>query len=77
MKKIMGDYYYEEMTYEEAVEKIFLKPLPEDKKVRCQRDIDNYIRDNMNEKMPLDGPLVRIYFQEYNPEENKDKPKDE
>ena len=26
IKKIMGDYYYEEMSYEEAIDKIFIKP---------------------------------------------------
>lgn len=40
----------------------------EDKKLRSQKDIDMYIRDNMGLRVPLDGPLWRVYFQEnYDP----------
>jgi hypothetical protein len=78
IKQIMGDYYYEEMTMEEAKKMMFIKPESDDKVLRNQQDIDDYIRDNMNERMPLDGPLVRIYYQRYEPEEeNKDRPEGE
>ena len=40
--------------------------------IKCQKDIDAYIRDNMNQKVKLDGPLWRLYMQDYNPEENDD-----
>ena len=36
LKCIMGDYYYEEMSIEEAKAKIILKPEREDKLLRCQ-----------------------------------------
>ena len=35
------------------------------------------MRDNLNEKMPLDGPLVRIYMSEYVPEEENKGRKEE
>lgn len=67
IKELGGDYYYEAMTLEEMKQKIFIKPSSEDKMLRSQADNDQYIADNMNEKMPLDGPQVRIYFQKYDP----------
>lgn len=75
LKCIMGDYYYEEMSIEEAKSKIFLKPERDDKVLTCQQDIDDYVRDNMNKRMPLDGPMVRVFIQKYDPvDENKDRP---
>lgn len=67
VKEIMGDYYYEEMSIEETCKKALLRPESPDKILKSQAEIDEYIRDNMNEKMPLDGPLVRVYYQPYNP----------
>lgn len=67
IKEIAGDYYYEEMSHEETVKKAFLRPESPDKVLRNQHDIDQYIRDNMNIKCPLDGPLWRLYAQDYNP----------
>lgn len=61
IKVIAGEYYYAEMSMEEACERIFLKAESEDTVLRNQSDIDAYMRDNLNTKMPLDGPLVRIY----------------
>lgn len=56
IREIAGDLYYEEMSMEETIEKIFVGPQSEDKVLRCQDDINAYIADNMNEKVPLDGP---------------------
>ena len=67
LKYIAGDLYYEEMSFEEACDKIFIKAESPEKLIKCQNDFDLYVRDNMNEKMPLDGPLVRLYFQKYDP----------
>lgn len=61
IKEICGDYYYTEMSEEEAHSKAFIEPAP-DKVLRSQDDINAYIRDNLNEKMPLDGPQWRIYL---------------
>lgn len=66
IKEICGDYYYEEMTKGEATLKAFIEPKP-DKVLRSQDDVDAYIRDNLNEKMPLDGPQWQMYVQDYNP----------
>jgi len=56
IKEICGDYYYEEMTKEEAKRKAILEPESAEKEMRSQDDADLYIRDNLNEKLPLDGP---------------------
>lgn len=61
IKEICGDYYYELMSYEEAVEKIFITAESKEKEVQNQQDIDDYIRDNMNVMLPHDGPLLRVY----------------
>lgn len=74
VKEIFGDYYYEEMTTEEMVSKCFLKPETPDKVLKNQNDVDQYIRDNMNIKCPLDGPLWRVYAQDYFPDDQDDLP---
>ena len=61
IKSICGDYYYEEMTKEEAMKKAFIKPESEDQVLRSRDDIDAYVRDNLNVKLPLDGPQWRMY----------------
>ena len=67
VKEIFGDYYYEEMSVEETIQKVLLYPEGDDKILRCQADINAYIRDNLNVKMPLDGPLFRVYVQNFEP----------
>ena len=62
IKVISGDYYYEKMSIEEAMEKMIVPSAPTDKLLRSQADIDEYIRDNMSQPMPKDGPLIRMYF---------------
>jgi hypothetical protein len=64
VKEIAGDYYYQEMSEEEAINKIFLQPFEGEKALRSQQDIDDYVKDNLNEKMPMDGPQVRLYTQD-------------
>ena len=64
------------MSIEETMQKCFLKPKSPKKTLKNQKDIDMYIRDNMNVKMPLDGPLWRLYIQEYNPDDQDDLPED-
>lgn len=76
IKEIAGDYYYEEMSHEETAKKAFLSPSSPDKVLRNQHDIDQYIRDNMNIKNPLDGPLWRLYAQDYNPNDQDNLPDD-
>ena len=56
IKEIAGDYYYEEMSLIETKQKIFKYPQSDDKILRSQADIDQYIADNMNEKITMDGP---------------------
>ena len=49
------------MSLQETYEKVFLMPQTPDKYLKNQKDIDNYVRDNLNSKVPLDGPLWRLY----------------
>lgn len=74
VKEIFGDYYYEEMSVEETIQKVLLYPEADDKILRSQADINAYIRDNLNVKMPLDGPLFRVYVQNFEPTDQDDVP---
>jgi len=76
IKEIYGDYYYEMMTVEETMQKAFYKPRTMEKELRSQNDINMYIRDNLNQKLPLDGPQWMIYSQNYNPTDQADLPKE-
>jgi hypothetical protein len=67
VKFIAGDPYYQEMSVEETVQKMFVRPESDEKVLRSQEDIDAYISDNFTEMLPIDGPLVRVYLQEIAP----------
>ena len=72
IKEICGDYYYEEMSIEETMEKALMKTVNRDDPaslLKNKNDIDMFVRDNMNLKLPLDGPLWRVYMQKYDPED--------
>ena len=58
-----GDYYYEMMSVEETIRKGFI--VGKDDNCRTAEDIDRFAQDNVNEKLPLDGPLWRCYLQNY------------
>ena len=60
------------MSREETVKKAFVYPKSPEHELKCQKDIDDYVRDNMNQKVPLDGPLWRIYMQDYKPDDKDD-----
>lgn len=72
VKEICGDYYYEMMSKEETLKKAYIYPKSPEHELKCQKDIDAYIRDNMNKKVKLDGPLWRLYMQDYKPDEKDD-----
>jgi hypothetical protein len=74
VKYICGDPYYEEMSYEEAVSKIVLKPKDDEHVLRSIADCDAWMADNLPTIMPLDGPLTRIYCQKYEPNDQDDLP---
>ena len=71
--RFCGDLYYEKMSDEEALSKMFYK-LPAGKELSNQRDIDCFIRDNLSERLPMDGPLIRHYMQEYDPDDQQHLP---
>lgn len=60
------------MSEEETIRKCIIYCKDDDHMLKNQRDIDAYIRDNMNVKMPMDGPLWRIYVQDYDPTDETD-----
>jgi len=67
MKEIMGDYYYEEMSVEETIQKVFIHPEDDSKLLKNRNDLDRYFTDNLNKKISNDGPLYRVYYQTYEP----------
>lgn len=61
-KFIAGDPYWEMMDPEDAMEKVFLGPESEEKRLRCLSDVDQWIEDTGNQLLSIDGPLIRIYI---------------
>ena len=55
-----GDHYYEEMSFETAFERAYHYETDLKKTLKNQNDIDHYMRDNINKKVPLDGPQWRM-----------------
>lgn len=51
-----GDLYYEKMDLEQALERGCLWIDDSEKTPKTYHDLDCYIRDNINKKVPLDGP---------------------
>ena len=56
IKEIGGDYYYEKMPMGEMVNKIYIGPDSSDKVLRSIDDVNRYVADNINIKIPMDGP---------------------
>jgi hypothetical protein len=77
VKEIAGDYYFEKMSKEETMQKAFYKPASKEKYLKSQTEIGEYVRDNMNKKFPLDGPLWSLYVQDkFEPTDQNDLPED-
>ena len=55
-----GDYYYEMMSVEETMRKGFI--VGDNDNLKNKDDIDKFAQDNVNQKLPLDGPLWRCYL---------------
>jgi hypothetical protein len=51
VKEICGDYYYEKMSKEETIKKAMIYAKDKKHELKCQKDIDGYVRDNMNTKV--------------------------
>jgi len=51
-----GDYYYEKMPMGEMMNKIYVGPDSSDKVLESIDDVNRYISDNINIKIPMDGP---------------------
>ena len=76
IKVICGDYYYEEMSVEETMQKAVIRVQSPEAMLKNKNDIDMFVRDNMNVKMPLDGPLWRVYMQKYDADDQDHLPED-
>ena len=63
------------MSVEETFAKAFVK-LRKDKLLSSRRDIDAFSSDNLNTKLPLDGPQWRMYAQNWTPTDEDDLPTD-
>ena len=63
-----GDCYYEEISKDEAMDRGYHFEDDPAKTLKNQTDLDCYIRDNLNTKIPLDGPQWRCYAQVYKDE---------
>lgn len=61
----MGDIYYRKMNWKEVFERGIHWESDPKKMLKSQYDINCYIRDNLNQKFPMDGPLWRAYAQEW------------
>ena len=58
-----GDLYYEEMPFDTAFERACSFVTEPSKLIKDQNEIDHYMRDNINKKLPLDGPQWRMRAQ--------------
>lgn len=67
-----GDVYYKQLSVSETHEKAVIWEDDPRKTLKSQYEIDCYIRDNLNIKMPLDGPQWRVYGQIYRNSDGKD-----
>jgi hypothetical protein len=66
-----GDLYYEKMEVNEAVERGFSWLDYSDKTPKTYDEIDCFIRDNINKKVPLDGPQWRAIGMKFKDENHK------
>ena len=53
------------MSVEETFEKGLI--VGNENNIKDKDDIDRYAQDNVNTKLPLGGPLFRMYVQPYKP----------
>jgi hypothetical protein len=63
-----GDLFYEEISLEESRAKGYYVEPANKRMLTCKRDIEMFIEDNMNTKLPLDGPQWRAWFLNYKDE---------
>ena len=66
-----GDLYYEKMDVDEALDKACLFIDESDKTPKTYHEVDCFIRDNINKKVPLDGPQYRSIFMKFKDENQK------
>ena len=57
-----GDYYYQALPMKEALKMALVEIKDPDRLLYTHEDISNYVQDNMNMKMPMDGPQWQLHF---------------
>lgn len=71
VEMVAGDLYYRKMSKEVAFDRGFHFERDPEKAPRNRREIEMWAEDNLNKKLPLDGPQWRCFaFMYKNPEEN-------
>ena len=68
---IFGDYYYEKISKEEAMEKGVIHWTDPKDTLKDQHEIESFVQDNINTKLPLDGPRFRAWFQHVKDDDGK------
>ena len=52
------------MPIEEVISKVFVQLDKTKYRINSNKDLERFFSDNINVKLPLDGPLYRFYIQE-------------
>ena len=63
--------YYIKMSIEETMKKAFTYSTS-DKMPQNQHELDCFVQDNLNTKLPLDGPQWRVWFTKIKDHDGKD-----
>ena len=58
---IWGDYYWKDAPIEESIDYVFQR-IP--KEVKCEKDIESIVNEDLNLEMPLNKPQWRMWYQE-------------
>ena len=66
-----GDYYYQEMSVEETMAKAY-QWWDEDKALKNADELDLWVEDNINMKLPFDGPQFRAIYQHLTNQDGED-----
>ena len=60
VEEVCGDYYYKQTSMDEAVSKAVYFNEDPNTLLHTSDDLLHFVQDNINKKLPLDGPLWRI-----------------
>jgi len=70
---VFGDIYYEKIPADTAIERCFKVIQGTKYECKTKQDLEMFVEDNLNVKIPLDGPQWRAFVQPFkDPETGKD-----